>query len=97
VLPPDYTPPSPTGAFATHASLPTVTLTNQSSQSVQSTRYETVATDILTRTGTYHILLFARDNDDLLSVPAVVEVSVEEQPTTFADGVVYLPIVLRNE
>ncbi len=94
VLPPDYTPPSPTGAFATHASLPNVTLTNQSSQS---TRYETVATDILTRTGTYHILLFARDNDDLLSVPAVVEVSVEEQATTFPDGVVYLPIVLRNE
>jgi hypothetical protein len=95
VMPPGYAPPAATGAFLTPSGLPTIMLTPTNNGNTTTT-YAATATDILTTTGTYQVVVFAKDKDGLLARPSMAEVHVQDKEITLPEGVVYLPIVLRR-
>jgi hypothetical protein len=88
---PAYEPPAGSGAFVEETTIPTHTLTLSTT-----TRhvYEAVATDVLTETGTYRIVVYAEDAGGVLAHPAAREIQVVE-PVQQAMRL-YLPLIMRQ-
>lgn len=89
IYPPSYRPAESTGEPGSDTSVPTTTLTLKSTfAATQDSWYE--GTYTFQDAGTYRVVVYAEDANNLLAQPSEITVTVEQ------DNPVYLPFIQRN-